>query len=81
MIELVRHIIDAHGQLKVPAQILSLDSDLYEAGLTPFAAIQVMLALEEALGVEFPEHMLHRRNFATIDSILACLRVLERKAA
>ena len=40
-----------------------------------------MLALEDALGVQFPEHMLRRRNFASIGAIVACLRELERKAA
>ncbi|PWB83665.1 MAG: acyl carrier protein [Methylocystaceae bacterium] len=81
MIELVRRIIDTQGRLPVTAQNLSPDSDLYEAGLTSFAAIQIMLALEEALGLEFPDHMLRRQNFASINSILACLRQLERKAA
>lgn len=81
MIELVRRIIDTQGRLPVAARSLSPSSDLYEAGLTPFAAIRIMLALEEALGVEFPEHMLRRQNFASINSIVACLRQLERKAA
>lgn len=81
MIELVRQIIDARGRLPIAAQNLSPNSDLYEAGLTSFAAIQIMLALEEALGLKFPEHMLRRQNFASINSIVACLRQLERKAA
>ncbi len=81
MIELVRHIIDAQGRLPVAARTLSQNSDLYEAGLTSFAAIQIMLALEEACGVQFPEHLLRRQNFASIDSIVSCLRQLQRQAA
>lgn len=81
MVELVRQMIDEHGRLPVAAQDLSANSDLYEIGLTPFAAVQIMLALEEALGLQFPEQMLRRQNFASINSIVACLRQLERKAA
>lgn len=81
MIELVRQVIDAQGRLRVAARTLSQNSDLYEAGLTSFAAIQIMLALEEAFGVEFPEHMLRRQSFVSINSIVSCLRQLQRKAA
>lgn len=81
MIDLVRKIIDAHGGLRVAARTLAPNSDLYEAGLTSFTAIQVMLALEEACGVEFPDHMLRRQNFSSINSIIACLYELQPKAA
>jgi acyl carrier protein len=81
MIDLVRQMIDEHGRLPVAARDVSTDADLYEIGLTSFAAVQVMLALEEALGRQFPERMLRRQTFATIGSIVAGLRQLERKAA
>jgi acyl carrier protein len=81
VIDLVRQAIDEHGRLPVPARNLSASSDLYELGLTSFAAVRIMLALEDALCVQFPEHMLRRRNFASIGAIVACLRELERKAA
>lgn len=81
MNELVRHMIDEHGRLPIAARDLSTNSDLYEIGLTSFAAVQVMLALEEALGIQFPERMLRRGTFASISSIVASLRQLERKAA
>ncbi|ATQ67192.1 acyl carrier protein [Methylosinus trichosporium] len=81
MIELVRQMIDEHGRLPTPARLLSPNADLYEIGLTSFAAVEVMLALEEALGLQFPERMLRRQSFGSIASIVACLRQLERKAA
>ena len=81
MIDLIREIIDARGLLPVAAQTIDPNANLYEAGLSPFAAIQVVLALEEALGVEFPKQMLRRRSFSSLNSILACLRSVERKAA
>jgi acyl carrier protein len=81
MIELVRRMIDEHGRLPIPARDLSANSDLYEIGLTSFAAVQIMLALEETLGVQFQERMMRRQTFASIASIVSCLRQLERKAA
>ena len=54
MIETVRRLIDTHGNLRAPTLILTPDADLYAVGLTPFAAIQVTLALEETFDVEFP---------------------------
>jgi hypothetical protein len=40
-----------------------------------------MLALEDACGVEFPKQMLRRRSFSSLNSILAYLQRVERKAA
>jgi acyl carrier protein len=73
MLELVCDLIEAHGKLSIPAATIPLDADLYELGLTSFAAIRIMLALESAYDVQFPPHMLRRESFASIHSILACL--------
>jgi|APFre7841882630_1041343.scaffolds.fasta_scaffold20302_1 acyl carrier protein len=78
--ETIRRLIDEHGNLKVSASALSSDADLYEAGLTSFAAIRIMLALEEAFDVEFPERMLKRQCFGSINSIVACLDELQPSA-
>jgi len=80
MIEVIRQIIDAKGHLPVAARTIDPNANLYEAGLSPFAAIQVMLALEEAYGVEFPKQMLRRQSFSSLNSIAACLERVERKA-
>lgn len=78
--ETVRKLVDEHGKLRVPASNLAIDDDLYEAGLTSFAAIRIMLALEEAFDVEFPERMLRRQSFGSIQSIVACLDELRPSA-
>lgn len=77
MIETIRRAIDDKGHLPVAASDLAADADLYRAGLTPFAAIQVMLALEKKLGVEFPKAMLNRRSMSSIDAILSRLHELQ----
>jgi hypothetical protein len=77
MIETVRQLIDEKGNLTVAARDLARNADLYRAGLTPFTAIQVMLALENECAIEFPEWMLNRKSMSSVDAILACLRDLQ----
>lgn len=56
---------------------LSDTDDLYEVGgLTSFASVQLMLALEETFNVEFPEAMLKRRTFASIAAIRGAMNEL-----
>jgi acyl carrier protein len=81
MIDLIREVIDARGLLPVSARTLAPNANLYDAGFSPFAAIQLTLALEEACGVEFPRRMLRRQSFSSLESIAACLERVERKAA
>lgn len=74
MIETVRDILGRVGGLPVPAQEIAVDADLYAAGLSSFASVQVMLALEEAFDLEFPDNLLNRKSFASIAAIEATLR-------
>ncbi|MBY6244089.1 acyl carrier protein [Methylosinus sp. Sm6] len=78
MIETIRRAIEDKGRLSVAS--LALDADLYAAGLSPFAAIQVMLELERRLAVEFPKPMLNRRSMASIGAIAALLERLQADA-
>ncbi|MCX8254181.1 Aminoacyl carrier protein [Beijerinckiaceae bacterium RH AL1] len=81
MLQTIRALIADHGRLPVAVETLSNGQDLYAAGLTSFAAVQLMLALEDAFDVEFPEQMLNRRSFASIDAIAGCLQQLVPEAA
>jgi acyl carrier protein len=65
----IREVLAQHGHLAVDASQLSEESDLYEAGLTSHASVNVMLALEDAFDVEFPERVLRKSTFASIGSI------------
>ena len=85
MMDTIRRLLQEHGRLHTPVVQLSDSDDLYSAGLTPFAAIRTMLALEEAFDVEFPVSMLRRQSFASINAIGACVSEVvspgERRAA
>jgi acyl carrier protein len=76
MYDTIRKLIDEHGRLSVPAASVADERDLYETGLTSFAAVQLMLGLEDAFDIEFPERMLNRRSFASIASIASCISEL-----
>lgn len=65
----VREILAAHGRLSTDAATLDADADLYAAGMTSHASVNVMMACEDDLDVEFPDEMLNRETFATIASI------------
>jgi acyl carrier protein len=69
----IRQILKDHGRLSADAAALSDDQDLYQAGMTSHASVNVMLALEGEFDVEFPDHMLKRNVFNTIGSISAAL--------
>lgn len=69
----IREILKDHARLPVDVDDLPVDSDLYQCGMTSHASINVMLALENAFDVEFPDHLLKRSVFASIASIEAAL--------
>lgn len=76
MINAIRRAIDKKGKLPLGAHLIAPWADLYEAGLTPFAAIQVMIEIEKELSIEFPDSMLNRESLASINSLYECLRKL-----
>ena len=76
MNEKIRAIVKEHGRLAVNVDTLGDDADLYQAGMTSHASVNLMLALEGAFDVEFPDSMLRRRVFESIASIRAALEEL-----
>lgn len=76
MNEDIRSILKEHGRLSVDAATIADDADLYKAGLTSHASVNVMLALEGRFDVEFPDRMLKRGVFESIKSIRAAIEEL-----
>ena len=77
----IRQIIKDHGRLQVDAASLSDDDDLYQAGMTSHASVNVMLALEDHFDVEFPDRLLERAVFESIGALAAALAELTEEAA
>ena len=65
----IRDIIAKFGKLPASIDQVADDADLYAAGLTSFASVQLMLAIEEAFDIEFPDNLLNRKSFASISAI------------
>lgn len=65
----VREILATHGRLPVDVSQLSDDSDLYDAGLTSLITVNLMLAIEDHFDVEFPDDLLSRKTFQSINSL------------
>jgi acyl carrier protein len=76
MEEEIRQIMEEHGRLPVPMADLDNNADLYEAGMTSHASVNVMLALEDGFDFEFPESMLRKSTFESVSAIEAALTSL-----
>ena len=72
----VREVVTQHGRLAVDIATLTDDDDLYRAGLTSHASVNLMLALEDAFDVEFPERLLRRQTFESVTSISEAIQQL-----
>jgi acyl carrier protein len=83
MNETIRTLLAKLGGLPVSVETVADDADLYAAGLSSFASVQLMLGLEEAFDVEFPDHLLNRKSFASIGAIEATVKSIieDRKVA
>jgi acyl carrier protein len=77
MNEKIRTSIGDHARLPINISDLADDADLYQAGMTSHASVNVMLALEDAFDIEFPDHMLKRSVFESVASIRAALIELQ----
>lgn len=73
MTDEIRRVLKEHARLRADADELPEQADLFQAGMTSHASINVMLALEDAFDVEFPDRLLSRSVFTSIASIRAAL--------
>lgn len=65
----IREALQQFGRLSRPVAELGDDADLFSAGFTSHATVNVMLAIEDALGIEFPDELLNRSTFTSIDTL------------
>ncbi len=69
----IKAILKEHGRLTKDAGALADADDLYQAGMTSHASVNVMLALEGEFDIEFPDHMLKRSVFESIAAIRSAI--------
>jgi acyl carrier protein len=73
----VRKVLRDHARLPVNVDSLRDDDDLFQAGMSSHASVNVMLALEDAFDVEFPDQMLRRSVFESVAGIEAAIGELQ----
>lgn len=72
----IRALLAREGSLAVDVAAIGDRDDLWRAGLTSHASVDLMLALEERFGVEFPDRLLTRETFRSIEALATALRDL-----
>ena len=77
----IRDVLATHGRMAVDPREVDEEADLYELGLTSHAAVDVMLALEDAFDIEFPEEVLKKSTFASVLNIAQVVEGLVKAPA
>jgi len=77
----IRDVLAKHGRLPVSIETLSDTDDLHAAGLTSFASVELMMALEETFDIEYPDRMMNRRNFSSVAAIESALDKIRQDMA
>ena len=73
MDDIICDVLRDNARLPVDPATLSRDDDLYRAGLTSHASVNVMLGLEDAFDIEFPDALLRKSTFESIAAIASAL--------
>jgi acyl carrier protein len=69
----VRQILADYGRLQADAFTIDIDDNLYRCGLSSHACVNVLLALEDAFEVEFPEQLLRKTTFESVSALQGAL--------
>ena len=81
MMENIRDIVAQYWGVSIDVANLDEAADLYAAGMTSFASVNLMLGLEEAFSIEFPDVMLTRKTFGSLAAIAEAVAKLSGKTA
>ncbi|HET8980738.1 MAG TPA: acyl carrier protein [Solirubrobacteraceae bacterium] len=77
----IRQVLNQHARLPVDVTSLDDHADLFQAGMSSHASVNVMLALEDTFDVEFPDEMLTRQVFESVAAITSAISQLRAQAA
>jgi acyl carrier protein len=72
----LRRVLSETACLDVPVETLSDTDDLYAAGLSSLGTVRLMLAVEDALGIDVPGELITFELFQCIDSLACALAPL-----
>ena len=72
----IRNIVKEHAGLGSDFESVNDSTDLYRAGMTSYSSVTLMIALENEFGFEFPDGMLSRNVFESVDTIANAIESL-----
>jgi len=65
----LRKILLERGDLDISPDSLADDADLYDAGLSSLATVNLLMAVEAEFDIEIPDELLTRGLFQSIDTL------------
>jgi acyl carrier protein len=77
----IRDVLAAHGRMAVDPREVDDQADLYKLGLTSHASVDVMLALEDAFDIEFPDEVLTKSTFSCVHNLEQVIEGLVKSSA
>src|SRR5882672_883737 len=77
MKERIRRIVKDNSGLALNFERVGDAANLYQAGMTSYASVTLMIALENEFELEFPDGMLSRSVFESIETIASAIESLQ----
>jgi len=78
MKERIQKLVKDNAGLGAGFEQIDHSTNLYRAGMTSYASVVLMIALENEFSIEFPDGMLSRSVFESIDSIATAIESLQQ---
>jgi len=75
----LRKIVKDHAGLSLPLDKIEDSTDLYRAGMSSQGSVVLMIAVEAQFGIEFPDAMLSRDVFRSIETIAGAIETIQRE--
>lgn len=76
-IDLIRDIVIKHARIPAASAALTAEADLYALGLSSMTTVHLMVALEDQFEVEFPDRMLGRKTFQSLQAMADAVEELK----
>jgi acyl carrier protein len=74
----IQQIVKENAGLGANYESIDYSTDLYRAGMTSYASVVLMIALENEFDLEFPDGMLSRSVFESIDTIANAIESVQQ---
>ncbi len=74
--DVIRRVLAEEAKLVVEVSEVFDSDDLQRLGMSSHALVSVMLGLEDEFGIEFPDQLLTKSTFGSINSIRSAIALL-----